>query len=188
MHNVLFSYENPTNDAINIFTENDSLKISAPFSGNYMIMASQAAGNIIKDSISTFHLRSLYRLGTTQFVVPESAVTGKMQMVSGTKDQHPRDLLEVEVITSCADRYFSAFNNFAKSIGYGRNRRIEPFHGAIDAFVDSRSRQQCRVNGQLGDIVSGLRVDNCHCTKFEARVLEQSTPNGDVRLALGNSA
>lgn len=117
MHNTLISFENPTKEAINIFTENDSLKISAPFSGKYMIMASQSSGNIIKDSISTFHLRSLYQLGTSQFVVPEPATSGVMVMKSGDKERHPRDLLEVEVATE---------NTRQNIIIYGNSLNTQP--------------------------------------------------------------
>ena len=99
MHNTLFSYENPTQGAINLFTENDTLRIQAPFEGSYMIMASQTRGLIVKDSIQTFNFRSLYQMNNTQFVIPEQPVKGIMKMTSGDKDEHPADMLEVEVVT-----------------------------------------------------------------------------------------
>jgi hypothetical protein len=37
LHNTLISFEYPTKGAINIFTENDGLKINAPFDGNFMM-------------------------------------------------------------------------------------------------------------------------------------------------------
>ncbi len=99
VHNTLISFENPTVGATNIFTENDTLKIQAPSDGSYMVMATQTAGDVKKDSVQQFFLRALYRFETNQFVVPEPPVRGKMNMVSGDKDEHPRDLLEVEVVT-----------------------------------------------------------------------------------------
>jgi len=99
MHNSLISYEDPSDGAINIFTENDTLRINSPFPGNYMIMASQTKGNVVRDSTQTFHLRSLYQLGNLQFVIPDQPISGKMKMVSGKKEEHPQDLLEVAVIT-----------------------------------------------------------------------------------------
>ncbi len=99
MHNSLISFEDPSNEAINIFTENDSLRIESPFLGNYMIMASQTKGEVVKDSTQVFHLRSLYQIGNMQFVVPETPVRGKMKLVSGVKEEHPDDMLEVEVVT-----------------------------------------------------------------------------------------
>jgi len=111
MHNSLISFENPTKGATNIFTENDTLRISSPNEGTYMIMATQERINVAKDTIQEFHLRSLYQLGPLQFVIPEAAVKGKMQMVSGNKDEHPRDLLEVEVITENAKQNYSLYGN-----------------------------------------------------------------------------
>jgi len=111
MHNTLVSFENPVKDAINIFTENDTLRITAPFSGKYMIMASQMSGEVIKDSMATFNLRSLYQLGTSQFVVPEKAIKGVMVMKSGNKDQNPRDLLEVEVVTENTRQNIIVYGN-----------------------------------------------------------------------------
>ena len=99
MHNSLFSFENPTAGATNIFTENGTLRIQSPNEGQYMIMASQTQGKIVKDSIQAFNLRALYQLGGNQFVVPEPPVKGEMTLVSGNKDEHPSDMLEVEVVT-----------------------------------------------------------------------------------------
>ena len=99
VHNSLISFENPTTGATNIFTRNDSLKIQAPEDGSYMVMATQSAGAVVKDSIQPFFLRALYSFENKQFVVTEPPVRGIMNMVSGDKDQHPNDLLEVEVVT-----------------------------------------------------------------------------------------
>ena len=117
MHNTWVSFENPVNDAINIFTENDTLRIKALYSGKYMVMASQTSGEVIKDSVTSFHLRSLYQLGTSQFVIPEPARRGIMVMTSGDKDNHPRDLLEVEVITE---------NTRQNIIIYGNSLNTQP--------------------------------------------------------------
>ncbi len=111
MHNALISFENPEEGAINIFTENDTLKINSPNDGSFMIMASQSRGNIAKDSTQVFHLRSLYQFSNLQFVIPETAITGKMQMISGNKDEHRRDLLEVEVITENTKQNIIIFGN-----------------------------------------------------------------------------
>ena len=99
MHNTLFSFENRTQGATNIFTENDTLRIQAASDGQYMIMASQTQGKVVKDSVQIFNLRSLYQLSGNQFVIPEPPVKGEMTLVSGNKDEHPSDMLEVEVVT-----------------------------------------------------------------------------------------
>ena len=111
MHNSLISFENPTKGATNIYTENDTLRISSPNTGTYMTMATQARTIVAKDSTQVFHLRSLYQFESLKFVVPEAAILGKMQMKSGNKDEHPRDLLEVEVITENTKQNIIVFGN-----------------------------------------------------------------------------
>ncbi len=111
MHNALISFENPTVGATNIFIENDTLRISSPNEGTYMIMATQERIKVAKDTTQVFYLRSLYQLGALQFVIPEAAVKGKMQMVSGDKGEHPRDLLEVEVITENTKQNITLYGN-----------------------------------------------------------------------------
>ncbi|MCF6223944.1 MAG: cytochrome c biogenesis protein CcsA [Flavobacteriaceae bacterium] len=111
IHNALVSYEDPSDGAINIFTENDTLKINSPFPGNYMIMASQTKGDVVRDSTQTFHMRSLYQLGNLQFVIPDQPIMGKMKMVSGKKEEHPRDLLELEVQTENSKQNITIYGN-----------------------------------------------------------------------------
>ncbi|WKK67288.1 c-type cytochrome biogenesis protein CcsB [Lutimonas zeaxanthinifaciens] len=111
LHNSLFSFENPTEGAINIYTLNDTLRIKAPANGEFMIMASQTKGLVVKDSVQTFNLRSLYQIAGNQFVVPQPAIKGKMALVSGNKDEHPNDMLEVEVVTSKSKQNIKLFGN-----------------------------------------------------------------------------
>jgi cytochrome c-type biogenesis protein CcsB len=111
MHNTLISFENRTEGAINIFTEDGVLQINSPVEGTNMIMATQAQLRVAQDSVQPFMLRSLYQLGTMQFVVPEAPVTGKMEMVSGNKDEHQQDLLEVEVVTQNTKKNYTLFGS-----------------------------------------------------------------------------
>jgi len=110
IHNALIAFENPTPGAINIFTDRDTLRIDTPFEGKYMIMASQEKGTVIKDSAQVFNLRSLYTIGQMQFVVPKIA-KGKLSLMSGDKDEHPADMLEVEVTTAKAKKNVKLFGN-----------------------------------------------------------------------------
>lgn len=111
IHNTMVSFENPTPGAINIFTENGAYKISTPVEGTYMIMVTQEQIRVAKDSVQPFNFRSLYQLGNMQFVAPEAPVTGKMQMISGDKEEHPRDLLEVEVVTENTKKNYQILGN-----------------------------------------------------------------------------
>ncbi len=96
VHNVLVAFDKETPGAINILSRSDSLFIKSAQAGNYMVMATQDQGTVAKDSIQPFNLRSLYTMGSMQFVVPEVPSTGVMSVVSGDKDEHPNDYLLVE--------------------------------------------------------------------------------------------
>ncbi|WP_136465357.1 cytochrome c biogenesis protein CcsA [Flagellimonas onchidii] len=78
IHNLLFAVNKKTDGAINIVTSDDgSYQIDTPFDGNFMRMADQFRGEVIKDSLQSFQLRSLYTMAGTQFVVPTPLTRGK---------------------------------------------------------------------------------------------------------------
>ncbi len=99
IHNVLVAFDRDTEGAVNILSKNDSLFIKAPQDGNFMVMATQTRGEVKKDSLQSFNLRSLYSLAGMQFVVPTPPTKGKIQIASGDSDEHPSDMLEVEVVS-----------------------------------------------------------------------------------------
>lgn len=82
IHNVLFTLNNPQQGAINIeLTEDGKYLIDSPFEGTYMRMADQEQGELLKDSIQSLNLRSLYNIGNMQFVIPEPAIQGEYDVV-----------------------------------------------------------------------------------------------------------
>ncbi|MDR9458148.1 MAG: cytochrome c biogenesis protein CcsA [Salegentibacter sp.] len=88
IHNVLISLNNPTEGAINIEFDdaNGEYLITSPFEGDYMRMADQLEGALVKDSTQTLMLRSLYNIGNMQFVIPDPVVKGKYDVVQ-TKEK-----------------------------------------------------------------------------------------------------
>lgn len=76
IHNILFAFNKPTPGAINVAYENGNYTIDAPFEGTYMRMADKKQGAVVKDSLQTLQMRSLYNMAGTQFVFPEDAVRG----------------------------------------------------------------------------------------------------------------
>ncbi len=141
IHNALISFENPTPGAINIFTDKDTLRIDTPFEGKYMIMTTQERRDVFKDSIQLFNLRSLYSIGNMQFVVPEAPTKGKLKLSSGKTEEHPTDMLEVEVTTKNEKKNIILYGNKFSSnppeifsldglnfrIGYGAKQLEIPF-------------------------------------------------------------
>lgn len=75
IHNILFALNKPTQGAVNINTQNNT--ITTPFDGTFMRMADQKQGKVVKDSVQELMYRSLYNVGGSQFVIPELPVKGE---------------------------------------------------------------------------------------------------------------
>ncbi|WP_373058731.1 cytochrome c biogenesis protein CcsA [Zunongwangia sp. H14] len=99
IHNTLFTLNNPTEGAINItLNEDEEYTIDSPFAGDYMRMADQKQGLLVQDSTQTLMLRSLYNIGTLQFVIPEPVVRGEYDVVptkQKNKDQPDGVIVQV---------------------------------------------------------------------------------------------
>ncbi|PQB04519.1 cytochrome c biogenesis protein CcsA [Aureitalea marina] len=82
IHNMLFSLNNETPGAINIFySEEEGYQIKSAFGGNYMRMADQFRGDVTADSLQPLQLRSLYTLADMAFVIPETLTRGSYGVV-----------------------------------------------------------------------------------------------------------
>ena len=103
IHNVLFALNAPTDGAINIFTTDTTYQIKSPFEGNFMRMADQFKGDLLKDSLQTLQLRSLYSTAGMQFVIPEPVIKGSYGIVKVPESEindKTRDALVVEIETN----------------------------------------------------------------------------------------
>ncbi|PKB00268.1 cytochrome c-type biogenesis protein CcsB [Flavobacteriaceae bacterium MAR_2009_75] len=87
IHNVLFSLNKETEGAINIISTNDGFQLKTPFEGNFMRMADQFQGQVLKDSIQPLQLRSLYQMAGMQFVIPDPIVKGSYGVVKVPKEK-----------------------------------------------------------------------------------------------------
>ncbi|MFT5102936.1 MAG: cytochrome c-type biogenesis protein CcsB [Candidatus Latescibacterota bacterium] len=102
IHNILFSVNNPTQGAINIsYSEADgSYQINSPFEGEYMRMADQKRGLVVKDSVQPLMLRSLYQMADMAFVVPEPVTKGYYGVVKAPEGEKTnQNALIVDVIS-----------------------------------------------------------------------------------------
>src|SRR5690625_3549455 len=100
LNNILISFNNETDGAINIKEEEDgSFSIHSPFPGTYLRMADQERGELVEDSTQTLQLASLYDLGGLQFVIPEEVITGEYEVVKGEKGESILDAVIVKVKT-----------------------------------------------------------------------------------------
>ncbi|MBQ4915243.1 cytochrome c biogenesis protein CcsA [Maribacter sp. MMG018] len=87
IHGVLFALNKETQGAINIYAKGSDYKITSPFDGNFMRMADQFQGLLVKDSLQPLQLRSLYNTANMQFVIPDSLVQGSYGVVEIPKSE-----------------------------------------------------------------------------------------------------
>ncbi|MFH6603708.1 cytochrome c biogenesis protein CcsA [Maribacter algicola] len=103
IHNMLFALNTPTDGAINITASDSIYMIKSPFEGSFMRMADQFQGQVAKDSLQQFQLRSLYNLGGMQFVIPEPLVTGTYGVVKIPEEEvteNSQDALVIDVTSN----------------------------------------------------------------------------------------
>ncbi len=106
---LLFTFNKPTDGAINFIQNENGFELKSAFGGNYMVMATQAQGNVIADSSQNLQFRALYNLAQTQFVLPELPKRGVKQYTSNNdfKDKETNDVLVVEVNSGGATKEVS---------------------------------------------------------------------------------
>jgi cytochrome c-type biogenesis protein CcsB len=100
IHNVLVGFDSGTNSTINFTTVDGELKMTSKEDGNWLRMADQAEGKIVKDSTATFQYLSLHHISDLQFVIPKPAEKGILKMVKGPKDDKKHDIIVIEVTTN----------------------------------------------------------------------------------------
>ncbi len=103
IHGVLFALNKTTDGAINIMSTDSIYQISSPFEGSFMRMADQFQGQIAKDSLQEFQLRSLYNMAGMQFVVPEPIIKGSYDVVKVPKDDITEATLDALVVEVTAN-------------------------------------------------------------------------------------
>ncbi|MES2811618.1 MAG: cytochrome c biogenesis protein CcsA [Bacteroidota bacterium] len=99
IHNILFALNKYTKGAVNITIDDKTSSIETPFDGNFMRMADQMKGNVVKDTKADLMYRSLYSVGGSQFVFPEAAIKGKKEYKSNGdyKDKESNDAIVLKV-------------------------------------------------------------------------------------------
>ncbi|MFZ0491347.1 MAG: cytochrome c biogenesis protein CcsA [Salegentibacter sp.] len=152
INNILFSLNKPTEGAINIHysAQNGEYTVDSPFEASYMRMADQKRGTLVPDSTQTLMLRSLYNLGTMQFVIPEPVVKGKYKVVStkGKQNNQPNALTlnvssggETKSVTVMGGKGIASdpekvtVGGLDVQLKYGSIERKLPFALKLDDFI-----------------------------------------------------
>ena len=100
IHNILFALNKETQAAINFYITDSTARIHSPFEGEFMRMADKFQGKLVKDSLQTFHMRSLYTTAGLQFVIPDPIVKGIYGIVAVPEEEREtaaQDALVVEI-------------------------------------------------------------------------------------------
>ena len=101
IHGILVGFEAADNNAsINFTKEDGNLKIVTKKDGDWLRMADQKKGKIVKDSIQNFQYLTLHNIAGLQFVIPRPAEKGIMKTVSGPKDDKKLDVIVLDVNTN----------------------------------------------------------------------------------------
>ena len=99
IHNVLFSFNQPTPGAIELTFDGEAYGIKSPFDAQFMRMADQFQGALKAEEPEALQLRSLYTIGEFGFVIPDPAIRGRVDVIEADKDgaDETKEALVLEV-------------------------------------------------------------------------------------------
>ncbi|MGA0383414.1 MAG: cytochrome c biogenesis protein CcsA [Flavobacteriaceae bacterium] len=99
IHNVLFSFNQPTPGAIELTFDGEAYGIKSPFDAQFMRMADQFQGALKAEESDALQLRSLYTIGEFGFVIPDPAIRGRVDVIEAGKDgaDETKEALVLEV-------------------------------------------------------------------------------------------
>lgn len=137
IHNILFAINKPTDGAINItWNEDGNHLIETPFEGSFMQMSDQSQGEVLTDSVQPFHMRSLYSLGVTSFVVPDPAVRGVYGIAKAENPEGASDALILNVSSKGESQEVTLMGGR----GYSPNPTEVPIAG-LNVYLSFGSKQ-----------------------------------------------
>ncbi len=149
IHNILVGFEAKNKNAsINFFYKNGSLKIKTKSNGNWLRMADQKKGTIVKDSVQNFQFLTLHNVSGLQFVIPGSAEKGEIKTVRSNKNKEKYDVVVFDISSNGETKrieftggQFNTSNKESFSIGglnlrswYGAKLLQAPFSIKLNDF------------------------------------------------------
>lgn len=84
INGLLFSLNNETESAINLFYDNetDTYTMETPYGGSVMTMATQVVDDVYANENQNLRLRALYDLAGMQFVLPQPIIKGDLAITA----------------------------------------------------------------------------------------------------------
>ncbi|OUS02239.1 cytochrome C biogenesis protein [Flavobacteriales bacterium 33_180_T64] len=186
IHNVVFTLNNPKQGAINITTKDNLLFIESPFEGDYLTMATQATGKLIKDSIQPLTLRSRYQIGNMALVFPKPVMKGKFGVVK--KSQLLKSREDGVVVDVTANGETKTVNLLGGQYVNGRFEQVKV--GGLDIAVKYGSIVKelpfsIKLNDFIADRFPGTE-DNFSAFASEVTVIKPNEEPYDYRIFMNN--
>ncbi len=186
IHNVLYALNAPTDGAVNITFTDSTLTIQSPFEGNYMIMATQQQGILVKDSVQPLQLRSRYQIGNQVLVFPKPVIKGRFDVVKKSELlKGDEDALVINVSTKGETKEIKLLgakgtNNAFKQINVG---------GLDFAFKYGSKVIELPFSIKLNDFIAERYpgTENSY-SSFESKVtvLDTNEPDFDYHIYMNN--
>ncbi|MCK8482078.1 cytochrome c biogenesis protein CcsA [Psychroserpens algicola] len=186
IHNVVFTLNNPKKGAINITTQEHRLFIESPFEGDYMTMATQATGTLVKDSIQPLILRSRYQIANMAMVFPKPVMKGQFGVVK--KSQLLRSREDGVVIDVTANGETKTVNLLGGQYVNGRFEQVNV--GGLDIAVKYGSIVKelpfsIKLNDFMAERYPGTE-DNFSSFASEVTVIKPDEAPYDYRIFMNN--
>ncbi|WP_298904526.1 cytochrome c biogenesis protein CcsA [uncultured Psychroserpens sp.] len=186
IHNIVFTLNNPKKGAINITTKERQLFIESPFEGDYMTMATQATGVLVKDSIQPLALRSRYQIGNMAMVFPKPVMQGTFGVVKKSQLLRSReDGIEANVTVNGETKTVNLLG------GQYVNGRFEQINvGGLDIAVKYGSIVKelpfsIKLNDFIAERYPGTE-DNFSAFASEVTVIKPNEEAYDYRIFMNN--
>lgn len=188
LHNILFALNKPTDGAINITYHEDTgkLTIQSPFEGDYMRMADQKRGQLLKDSLQVLQMRSLYQMAGGQFVFPDPVLRAKKDIISKPiKEKTDADALIVRVSTQNTSKTFKLLGGKGLSNPYTTfkvgNLEISMCFGSEELTLPF----SLKLNDFIAEKYPGTESGYASF-KSKVEIIEDNTPNTPYEIFMNH--
>ncbi|WP_281336048.1 cytochrome c biogenesis protein [Flavobacterium eburneipallidum] len=186
IHNVLFTLNKFTAGAINITIKNGVSTIQMPFEGDFMRMADQLKGKVVKDVEQPLMMRSLYSVGEKRFVFPDPAMKGSVDYESKNdfKAKGSEDALVLKLTAEGQEKTIKLLGSKGKS-GQSKSVKI----GKVDYTFFFGSKEyilpfSIKLNDFIAQKYPGTEKSY---SSFESKVtVQDSTETFDARIFMNN--
>ena len=185
IHNILFTLNNPISGAINIRSEGGLHYITSPFAGDFMRMADQFQGSLTADTEQELQLRSLYRLPSFQFVIPDPPLRSRIDLIpnEGGGQETGQDALKLNIQTAGVTEGITLLG--------GKGNSFDPKKislGGLDFYLQYGSLPlelpfSIRLNDFIAEKYPG--TENSY-SSFKSKITVEDSPSFDYEIFMNH--